>query len=500
MQPQTVEPGALLAGRYRVEELLAEVVGAQAWRAVDEILRRPVLVHTMPAADPRAAPVTRAARAAAAARDPRFLRVLDATVTGDVAYVIREYVPGRSLTSLLAEGALPVEAAGALARELAEAVASAHAEGLAHLEVLPDTVILAPDGTVKIAGLATDAAFHGTTADDPAREDTRGVARILYAGLTGRWPHGPAYGLPAAPHVDGRLAAPRQVRAGVPRALDDVVVRSLDDRPRHGQPLTTPAELAAALVAAVPPPGRRGVPHPVLIRRPVEPVTEPTAALPRVLPPPVRGGGAPRRRKTRGGWVVAGLLLVAGLALLAWQLVNAFPGGVSADPPQTTSPSPSSSGSSGQLPPGTAIEIVEATDYDPLADPPEENPGLAPLAVDGDTGTAWTTSTYYVDFADYKDGVGLAVDLGSPQPVAGVGVDLVGSGSDVEVRVVPDTAELPAEIDGWEVAATAEDAGELVDLPLTSPVTTRYVLIWLTDLPGPVGEQQGGVAEVEVRT
>lgn len=499
MQPQTVEPGALLAGRYRVEELLDEVVGAQAWRAVDEILRRPVLVHTMPADDPRAAPVTRAARAAAAARDPRFLRVLDATVTGDIAYVIREYVPGRNLTGLLAEGALPVEAAGALARELAEAVASAHAEGLAHLELMPDTVIIAPDGTVKIAGLATDAAFHGTTADDPAREDTRGVARILYAGLTGRWPQGAGYGLPGAPLVDGRLAAPRQVRAGVPRALDDVVVRSLDDHPRHGQPLTTPAELAGALAAAVPPPGRRGVPHPVLIRRPVEPVTEPIAALPRVLPPPARGRGT-RRRGARGIWVLAGLLLAAGVTLLGWQLVNAFPGGMGADPPQTTSPSPSQSDASGQPTAGTPIEIVEATDYDPLADPPRENPGLASLAVDGDPATAWTTSTYYVEFDDYKDGVGLAVDLGSPQAVAEVGVVLVGSGSDVEVRVVPGATALPAEIDGWEVAGSADDAGERVDVPLTSPVSTRYVLIWLTGLPGPVGEQQGGVAEVEVST
>src|SRR6266498_439653 len=46
---QTVSPGALLAGRYRIAELLAEIDGARVWRAVDEVLSRAVVVDVLPA-------------------------------------------------------------------------------------------------------------------------------------------------------------------------------------------------------------------------------------------------------------------------------------------------------------------------------------------------------------------------------------------------------------------------------------------------------------------
>ena len=146
----------MLAGRYRVEDLLDHVDGVRSWRAVDEVLSRAVYVQTLPADDPRAAQITAAARAAAQVRDSRFLQVLDVDVEGGVAYVVREWTSGRSLTMVLADGPLSADQAAALAHEVAAAMATAHETGLTHQLLRPGSIVITPDGRVKIAGLATE--------------------------------------------------------------------------------------------------------------------------------------------------------------------------------------------------------------------------------------------------------------------------------------------------------------------------------------------------------
>ena len=97
-----LEPGTRLVGRYRLEELLDDtggtdrlwsasgdttsdaLAGTSSWRAVDEILSRPVNVRTLAADTGRADLVLAAAQASARAHDHRFLRVLDASTDGGV--------------------------------------------------------------------------------------------------------------------------------------------------------------------------------------------------------------------------------------------------------------------------------------------------------------------------------------------------------------------------------------------------------------------------------
>lgn len=248
MTTQAVRPGQLLAGRYRVEDLLDEVGGVRSWRGVDEVLSRAVFVHTVPTGDPRADALVAAARASSQVADPRFLQVLDVDAEEDTVYVVREWIAGQNLKALLEGGPLNAEQAATLGRELAQALASAHAQGLTHLRLEPSSVVVAPNGSVKVAGLATEAALHGAPDADPAQVDAAGIGRILYAALTGRWPDAEEHGLPIAPRIDGKFASPRQVRPGVPRHLDAVVDRALGNADRHhASPLRSPAELANAL-------------------------------------------------------------------------------------------------------------------------------------------------------------------------------------------------------------------------------------------------------------
>jgi hypothetical protein len=76
----------------------------------------------------------------------------------------------------------------------------------------------------------------------PEQIDAWRIGALLYASLTSRWPGGPRAGLANAPMVGGRVARPRQVRAGVPASLDDLAWRALHDDVPH--PLTTPAAIA----------------------------------------------------------------------------------------------------------------------------------------------------------------------------------------------------------------------------------------------------------------
>ena len=131
-------------------------------------------------------------------------------------------------------------------------MATAHEDGLTHQLLRPGSVVITPDGRVKIAGLATEAAMHAANSTDPAVLDAAGVGSLLYAALTARWPGGAGHGLPAAPHIDGRVASPRQVRPGVPRLLDEVVDRTLGNSARHNEPpLRSPAEVLEALTVGV---------------------------------------------------------------------------------------------------------------------------------------------------------------------------------------------------------------------------------------------------------
>jgi hypothetical protein len=266
VHPTDVDPGVTLAGRYRVAELLAESPGdggvAQTWRAIDEVLSRSVVVHVLAADDPRAPALLEASRHAATVSDARFIRVLDAMGEDGVAYVVREWVHGRSLATLLADGPLPPRNAGLIVREVAEALASAHTQGLTHERLDPDCVVVTDAGSIKIVGLATQLALSNGNGQadgpdagedrDPARSDALGLGRLLYAGLTARWPTGPRSGLEAALRSgDGSLLSPRQCLAGIPKALDEITDRILSDQPRHGTPLESPDQVSAALIEAV---------------------------------------------------------------------------------------------------------------------------------------------------------------------------------------------------------------------------------------------------------
>jgi serine/threonine protein kinase len=512
------EPGTRLGGRYRLEDRTATASGWAAWKAIDEILARPVTVVTFASGFPRIREVLTAARAAGRLSDARLAQVFDVEDDWDHAYVVMEWAAGDTLDDLLAAGPLEPARGASIVAEAATALSAAHAAGLAHLCLTPESVRLTHGGGVKVVGLGIDAALAGATSDDPALTDTTGLGRLLYSALTGHWP-GPDYPeLPPAPMVGGNPRRPRQVRAGVPRTLDDITCRALQlgGRDAGDATLRRPDELASALRAVIPPiPPPPAVPaaRAEVARRPqqldrrerdyrsydyLEHDYGPDGQRP--VPPTVPADRRGKRSRLRIGVIIMLILVVmAGVvaATSPWWHRAAVPKSSPASHP------PAKPSATAQV-----LRPTGASGYDPLTsqanDPNNENSQYAKLAIDGNPATAWT-SQYYDSpfFGNLKSGSGLIVDMGRPIRLSSVLVTFGPTpGADVQIKIGNSDVRSAAALQTFTTVARASNVAGTHTFSTHATTTGRYVLIWFTKLPPDpklAGKYMAQVSNVVVR-
>jgi serine/threonine protein kinase len=546
MSTYTSEPGTRLAGRYRLVDQVNEGPGWTYWKATDEALARFVSVLTFANGFPRITETVTAARAVSRLGDPRFAQVFDVEDGEEQAYVVLEWVAAASLLDMLSEGPLDPPRAAALAVEAARAMAAAHAIGLAHLRLDPASLHWTAAGGVKIAGLGIDAALAGPGptgsglaadggAEDPQLTDTRDLARLLYAALTGYWPArpgsdgpaGPAPGLlPPAPENGGAPCTPRQVSADIPAGIDDVACRTLfQQASRHGPALSTVTEFADALAEAAPP-----VP---MLLSPVTPVSPtlasgyqrdsstnpypPPEAAPGAPRPPGPPGSRPSRRpgsaRPGGGHkppsqhspaaraivsVVVALVLVA-VGVAVWSLTRHTR--TSAIPtPSGSHSSPSTSSAA-----AVALKPVSATVYNPLGDSTDDDPADAQNVTDGNASTGWHTSYYFSHlFGGLKKGTGLILDMGRPVRLSQVVIQFGTSCcTHVQLELGNNSAGTKEDpLPGFTPVQSSTTAVNSTTFNVTSKASGRYLLIWITDLPplaGQPGHYETLISDVAVR-
>ncbi|MFE1024742.1 protein kinase family protein [Streptomyces sp. NPDC058818] len=505
--PPELHSGHKLARRYRLEECVTRLDGFSSWRAVDEKLRRAVGVHILPADHSRARSVLAAARSSALLGDPRFVQVLDAVEDNDIVYVVHEWLPDATeLTALLASGPLEVYDAYQMVSQVAGAMAAAHREGLAHLRLSPTAVLRTSTGQWRIRGLAVNAALRGISSDTPQRTDTEAIGALLYATLTQRWPYeSDAHGLAGLPKDIG-LIPPDQVRAGVHRGLSELAMRALANdgatASRHESPCTTPEELVKAIgeMPRIRPPEPAYTAPPAYQRTAYQqgaygrPAPHPGATQPVQTPPPPLQSRTGKALK----WSVSALLIAA-LGLGSWQLADAImERGGKADDQNQTQTTDGDDDKSPKVPvAGKPVPIVDARDFDPFGDQ-SEKPSEIKNVYDNSTSTYWQTDYYFSsDFGRLKSGVGVVVDLGKVQQVGKVTVSFVGSTS-VELRSASKEATAgPTSFD--EYRKVAEGSGTTVELKPGKTLQSRYLLVWLTDLPMQSdGQWRGRLTDIKV--
>ncbi|WP_232521571.1 serine/threonine-protein kinase [Micromonospora phaseoli] len=156
---------AVIAGRYRLLELVGSGGMGTVWRADDELLHRTVAVKqvVLPASlggdelDQLLARTLREARTAARLSHPNVVRVYDVVSDAGTPWIVMEYVPSRTLQDVLDDdGPLPPRDAARIGLALLDALRAAHHAGVLHRDVKPANVLVADDGRVLLTdfGLA----------------------------------------------------------------------------------------------------------------------------------------------------------------------------------------------------------------------------------------------------------------------------------------------------------------------------------------------------------
>ena len=170
---ETLRSGTRL-GPYEIVSLLGSGGMGEVYRARDPRLGREVALKVLPG-DPDGSDRLRRfqteAKAAAALSHPNIVAVHDVGEHDGVAYIVSELVPGGTLAALLDRGALPVKRLSDIAVALADALAAAHASGIVHRDLKPENVLMAKDGSPKIA----DFGLAKYLAPVPAGGDTAGT-------------------------------------------------------------------------------------------------------------------------------------------------------------------------------------------------------------------------------------------------------------------------------------------------------------------------------------
>ena len=161
-----------------------------------------------------------------------------------------------------------------------------------------------------------------------------------------------------------------------------------------------------------------------------------------------------------------------------------------------------SSGGSGTPPstvagaPAHGFSITAAKDFDPVGTggDGQEDPAQVANIHDGDASTSWSTEMY-VDFQRDKRGVGVWVQLDHVHAINSVAVTTVQSGWSGAIYVADQPGSQLA--DWGPVRASGANLGSAKTFVLHG-VRGKYVLLWLTKLPGDVGNQRLQVSEVQV--
>jgi len=170
------EPGTIIAGKYKVEGILAAGGQATVAKAMHLRLNRPVAIKFPHDGEPIAEITTelfiREARATFQLRSEHIARVIDVDVEAKAPFIVMEYLEGCDLKQLLARrGALPFQEAIGLMLQAIDGLAEAHDAGIVHRDLKPSNlfVLQRADGTpcLKVLdfGISKGGAFSSSEGD-----------------------------------------------------------------------------------------------------------------------------------------------------------------------------------------------------------------------------------------------------------------------------------------------------------------------------------------------
>lgn len=469
-----------LGERYKLESEIARGGMGTVFKAHDEVLARRVAVkvlhENLSRDDAFLERFRREALAAARLTHPNIVAIYDTGADegqggGERHYIVMEYCGRGTLAELLTSGPLDPSRVAGIGRIVCEALAYAHGHGIVHRDVKPANILITEDGTLKVADfgiakaafaggdLTTTGAVLGTVTyispeqakglEPDGRSDLYSIGVVLYELLTGRPPFaGDNQVATAMQHLREDPPAPRSIRGGVPRSLENVILTALAKDPDE----RFPTAVAMANALAESDGGATNV---------MAPVTE------------TRSPGEPARTGVdlRWGWTLLAIAAVAGL--IAFVVLNFI--GDGAEPDNGNGGRASGGGGT-----GAALDVQGVIDFDPHGTGGEHAEDTH-LAADGDESSTWETEDYNDPLEVLKPGVGLIFDLGETVEVDRI--EIAGAVGAFEVRAA---SEPGGDETSFEVVADGDAIDGSVEVDAGGS-RGRYWLVWITSLPGGTG-------------
>jgi serine/threonine protein kinase len=158
-------PGTRL-GVYEVTAPIGEGGMGQVYRATDTKLKRQVAIKILPAslaADPdRLARLQREAEVLAVLNHPNIAAIYGLEDSGRTTALVMELVEGEDLSQRIARGAIPIDEALPIAKQIAEALEAAHERHITHRDLKPANVKVRDDGVAKVLDFGLAKTLHGS--------------------------------------------------------------------------------------------------------------------------------------------------------------------------------------------------------------------------------------------------------------------------------------------------------------------------------------------------
>jgi serine/threonine-protein kinase len=199
-------PGTLF-GEFEIRSALGAGAMGEVYRGLDRKLNRNVAIKLLRrelAGDAsHLARLKREAQLLASLNHPHIAAIYGLAESDGTHALVLELVEGDSLAARLAGGALSIEQALSIARQIAEALAAAHERGIVHRDLKPANVKLRDDGVVKVLDFGIAKSVPPPGDHDPSAPTITAAALTTPGGMVGT----PAYMAPE--QVSGRSADKR---------------------------------------------------------------------------------------------------------------------------------------------------------------------------------------------------------------------------------------------------------------------------------------------------
>ena len=179
-------PGTRL-GPYEVLSPLGAGGMGQVFRAMDTTLGRQVAIKILPdafASDPeRMSRFEREAKTLASLNHPHIAAIYGFEKSSGLHALVMELVEGEDLSQRIARGAIPLDEALQIAKQIAEALEAAHDQGIIHRDLKPANIKVRPDGTVKVLDFGLAKATEPAAGSSPSLSMSPTLSHATQAGM-----------------------------------------------------------------------------------------------------------------------------------------------------------------------------------------------------------------------------------------------------------------------------------------------------------------------------